>query len=85
MENSEANGKVLIAHPLHSFLFVDDAVEPTTLTVMLTSKRWESELEDDRRRRIAQEVKWELAERGYRVRAASKREQEAKIVEATSL
>lgn len=58
---------------------MDDALEPTILTVMLTD---ENELEDDRRRRIAQEVKWQLAERGYRVVSQCIREAMAEVVEA---
>lgn len=71
-----------IVHPLHSFLLLDDAIAPTTLTVMLTSKEYESELEDDRRMRIAQEVQWDLAERGHEVECMTVREHEQRTIDA---
>lgn len=72
---------VQVVHPQYPFLLLDDPVAPTTLTILLTSKEHESELEDDRRRWIADEVQRDLEARGYIVDWITQREQEQTVVE----
>jgi hypothetical protein len=80
--SSHQKKSVQVVHPLHSFLLLDDAIAPTTLTILLTSKEYESELEDDRRMRIAEEVQWDLEARGHIVQGVCVREHEQKVVDA---
>lgn len=78
-KSAEEDGHVMVAHPEHSFLFLDDMLSPTILYLQITG---ESELEDDRRCRIAQEVKWQLAEQGYHVVSQCIRDASREAVEA---
>lgn len=79
--NSHQKKQVQVVHPLHRFLLLDDAIAPTTLTILLTSGTHESELEDDRRMRIAEEVQWDLEARGHIVQGVCVREREQTVVE----
>jgi len=74
----------LVFHPFHSFIALDDAITPKTLIVYLTSQEYESEIEDDRRSFIAQDVKAELARRGHHVEYRWEREKESVFVDTPS-
>jgi hypothetical protein len=74
----------LVFHPFHSFIALDDAITPKTIIVYLTSQEYESEIEDDRRSFIAQDVKAELARRGHHVEYRWEREKESVFVDTPS-
>ena len=65
--DDKKNNNVKIVSTDHDFLAFDDAERPTQMTIYLTSKRWESELEDDRRLRVAQELQHELESQGMKL------------------
>jgi hypothetical protein len=73
-------GRCTVIHPEHDFLTFDDLLQPTKMTVWLTSLRFESDLEDNRRCGIAQEIKWALKERGCSLEITFERETEAPVV-----
>ncbi len=74
-----------VVHPVHQFLLLDDAIDPSTLTILLTSKEFESEMEDKRRGFLAQEVKYDLEQRGHHLEYRWEREQERKVIEVEAV
>lgn len=76
----EQAGSCTVIHPEHDFLTFDDLLQPTKMTIWLTSLRFESDLEDNRRCGIAQEIKWALKERGCSLKVTVERETEAPVV-----
>ena len=78
--HDEQVGRCTVVHPEYDFLTFDDLLQPTKMTVWLTSKRFESDLEDNRRCGIAQEIKCELQERGCSLEVMFERETEAPVV-----
>ena len=73
-------GSCTVVHPEHDFLTFDDLLQPTKMTIWLTSKRFESDLEDKRRLRLAQEIEWGLKEKGRALEVMVERETEALVV-----
>lgn len=74
---SEQSPQCTILHPEHRFLAFDDLLTPTRMTIYLTSQRFESDLEDKRRRRVAQEIQWTCKERGIDLQVTVEREKDA--------
>lgn len=73
-------GSYTVVHPEHSFLTFDDLLAPTKMTIWLTSPRFESDLEDKRRLRLAQEIEWALKEKGLTLQVTVEREMEVPVV-----
>jgi hypothetical protein len=73
--------KVLFTHPEHSFLSFDDLMHPTMMVISLTSKQFESEMEDDRRYRIAEEIEYELDTKGIKVQTQVTHDTDDEVVE----
>lgn len=84
-KTSDQEKPAQVVHPVHQFLLLDDAVSPTTLTILLTSKEFESEMEDKRRGFIAQEVKYDLEQCGHHLEYRWEREQECKVIEVEAV
>lgn len=76
----EQTGRCTVVHPEHGFLSFDDLLQPTKMTIHLTSKRFESDLEDKRRLRLAQEIEWTLKEKGCSLEVTVERETETSVV-----
>jgi hypothetical protein len=70
-----------IVHPEYSFLAFDDLLMPKAMTISLTSTRFESDLEDKRRSRIAQEFVRKLQDSGHTLQVKVEREKEAGMVQ----
>lgn len=68
---------------LSDFMFLDDPIRPTRLTVLLTPEPYSSEIEDKRRAWAAQEVKERLAELGHTVAYQWVTPKDAPIIEGS--
>ena len=84
-KTSDQEKPAQVVHPVHQFLLLDDAIAPSTLTILLTPKEFESEMEDKRRGFLAQEVKYDLEQRGHHLEYRWEREQERKVIEVEAV
>jgi len=70
-----------VVHPEYAFLAFDDLLIPQAMTIYLTSTVFESEMEDKRRSRIAQEIVWQFQARGHTLQVKVEREKKAGSVQ----